>query len=155
MKRIVTIVAVGLLLAAVSLQAQETQLVSQENVSTNRIQKQHNYTQFQKTQMKASEASILAAMNSQSVGLQQTAMQTLRDLEQLDPDYPFGSLIAPLGEKLLSEQTDPTVRVLAALALDELHSNAGDAIIRAVAEKSQNPDVQNLCRALLVRSDLK
>jgi hypothetical protein len=147
MNRIMTILAVGLMLFAVSLQAQESK-------STKRIERQHTYTQFQKSQMKSSEASLLAAMNSESVGLQQSAIQSLRDLEQLAPEYPFSTLIGPLEQKLKNEQADQTVRMLAALALDELHSDAGDAVIKSMAEKSENKSVLDLCNALLVRSNV-
>jgi hypothetical protein len=71
------------------------------------------------------------------------------------PQYPFQASLAPLGKKLKDEKADPTVRCLAALALDELHSNAGDAVIRDVAGSSQDKGLQTLCNALLVRSDYK
>ena len=142
------ILAAGLLLVAVSVQAQE-------GMSTTRIERQHKFTHFQKGQMKQTETSILAAIQSETVGMQQTAIQTLRDLEQLAPTYPFSSLIAPLTEKLKSEQSDRVVRRLAALALDELHSEAGDAAIRDVAEKCDDTGLQTLCKALLIRSTIE
>jgi hypothetical protein len=148
MRRSLMILAGGLLLVAVSVQAQDSK-------STTRIERQHKFTHFQKEKMKQSEASILAAIQSQTVGMQQTAIQTLRELEQLAPTYPFSSLIAPLTGTLKSEQTDPVVRRLAALALDELHSEAGDAAIKSVAERSDDTGLQTLCKALLVRSSME
>jgi len=148
MKRRTMILAVGLLLVALSVQAQEGK-------STTRVERQHKYTHFQKGKMKQTESSILAAIENESVGMQQTAVQALRDLEQMVPDYPFSSLITPLSNKLQSAQTDPVVRKLAALALDELHSDAGDAAIRAMAEKCDDKGLQSLCEALLVRSNLE
>lgn len=148
MKRLLTIVTAGLLFGALSLQAQD-------GGSTNRIDRQHQYTGFQKGQMKQSESSILAALDGTSVGMQRSAIQTVRDLAQMVPDYPFSSLIAPLAAKLKDETVDPVVRRLAALALDELHSDAGDAVIRDVAEKCDDKGLQLLCEALLVRSNLK
>jgi len=140
--------AVGLLLATVLVQAQETK-------STTRLQRQHKYTEFQKKQMKQTEASILAGIQGESVGMQQGAIQALRELAQIAADYPFSSLITPLEGKLTNTQSDRTVRMLAALALDELHSDAGDAVIKSVAEKSEDESLQTLCKALLVRSELK
>jgi hypothetical protein len=140
--------AVGLLLATVLVQAQETK-------STTRLQRQHKYTEFQKKQMKQTEASILAGIQGESVGMQQGAIQALRELAQIAGDYPFSSLIIPLEGKLTNTQSDRTVRMLAALALDELHSDAGDAVIKSVAEKSEDEGLQALCKALLVRSELK
>jgi hypothetical protein len=93
MIRVMMFLAVGLLLVAVSVQAQETK-------STSRVEQQHKYTHFQKGQMKQSEASLLAAIESPSTGLQQTAIQSMRDLEQMDTAYPFSSMIGPLSEKL-------------------------------------------------------
>jgi hypothetical protein len=142
------LLAVGLLLVAVSVQAQETK-------STSRVEQQHKYTHFQKGQMKQSEASLLAAIESPSTGLQQTAIQSMRDLEQMDTAYPFSSLIGPLSEKLKNEKADKVVRMLAALALDELHSDAGDAAIRSVAENSTDTGLQTLCQALQVRSNME
>lgn len=50
---------------------------------------------------------------------------------------------------LKNERVDPTSRMLTALALDELHSDAGDLVVKAVAEKCDDSGVQNLCKALL------
>lgn len=148
MRQRVMFLAVGLLLATVLVQAQETK-------STTRLQRQHKYTEFQKKQMKQTEASILAGIQGESVGMQQGAIQALRELAQIAGDYPFSSLIIPLEGKLTNTQSDRTVRMLAALALDELHSDAGDAVIKSVAEKSEDEGLQALCKALLVRSELK
>jgi len=52
----------------------------------------------------------------------------------------------------LKESTsDPIARRLAALALDELHSDAGDAVIKNVADMSDDIGLQTLCQALLVK----
>lgn len=147
MIRRMTIFAIGFLLVAASVQAQTDK-------SSTRIERQHKYTHFQKGQMKQTEASILNAIEGESASVQQASIQTLRDLEQLVPDYPFASLITPLAKLLKGEQTDRVVRSLAALALDELHSEAGDKAIKDVAEKCDDKGVQSLCEALLVRSNL-
>lgn len=149
MKRTITILTLGLLLAAISVQAQETN-------PTTRLERQHTkYTHFQKGQMKQTEASLLAAITSESVSMQQSAIQAVRDLEELVADYPFNSLVAPLADKLRRPNTDQVTRQLAALALDELHSDAGDAVIKEVAANSNDKSLQTLCRALLVRSNIQ
>jgi hypothetical protein len=79
-------------------------------------------------------------------------VQTIRELEQLYPTYPFKASIQPLVAKLKDESADRVVRLLSALALDELHSDAGDATIREVAASTKDKDLQVLCNALLVRS---
>ena len=101
------------------------------------------------------EVNLLKTLETGSPTMQAQAVQTMRELAQMFPSYPFKSLIAPLGAKLKDEKADGTVRLLAALALDELHSDAGDAIIKDVAGFSQDKGLQTLCTALMVRSQYK
>jgi hypothetical protein len=129
-----------------------TTVPAQEGKSTSRLQKQHKQTHFMKGNLKQSEASILLSLNGQSVGAQQSAIQTLRDMEQLFPEYPFASIITPLGTILKDAISDPISRRLAALALDELHSDAGDAVIKDVADRCDDKGLQTLCQALLVKN---
>ena len=127
---------------------------AQEGKSSSRLEKQHKTTHFMKGQLKQTEASLLTSVTGTSVEAQRAAIQTLRDLEQLFPEYPFTSIISPLETILKGETSDPIARRLAALALDELHSDAGDAVIKDVSEKSDDLGLQSLCQALLVK-DLK
>jgi hypothetical protein len=133
---------------AVALVVLCTIATAQESMSTTRFQKQHKQTHFMKENLKQSEASILLSLNGQIVGSQQTAIQTARDLEQLFPDYPFSSLIEPLGRILKSETSDSIARRLAALALNELHSDAADAVVKGVADRCDDKGLQTLCQAL-------
>ena len=144
-----------LLLLVASLFLVGPPLRAQETMSTTRIERQHNFSHFQKEHMLQTEESLLDAITSKSVGLQQTAIQTMRELEQLDTSYPFSSLIAPLVVKLKDEKADKVVRTLSALALDELHSDAGDQAIKTIADNGPDKDLQTLCAALLVRSNLE
>jgi hypothetical protein len=129
-----------------------TVVQAQEGKSTTRIEKQHKPTRFMKEHLKQSEASILLSLQGTSVRAQQTAIQTLRDLEQVFPEYPFSSTLIPLETLLKDKKADSVVRVLAALALDELHSDTGDAVIKEVADLYDDGGLQNLCQALLVNS---
>jgi hypothetical protein len=70
----------------------------------------------------------------------------------LFPEYPFSTIITPLETILKESTSDPIARRLAALALDELHSDAGDAIIKNVADMSDDKGLQTLCQALLVKN---
>ncbi len=117
---------------------------------TSRIEKQHRATVFMRSHLTQTEDLILRALKSpfENEGLN-GPLQTLRDLEQLFPDYPFEKLIGPLDEILKNEKADPKSRMLAALALDELHSDAGDIIIKNIADKLENSEVKTLCNALL------
>jgi len=64
-------------------------------------------------------------------------------------------MLAPVEATMKDEKSDSIVRILAALALDELHSDAADAIIREVAGSTKDNGLQTLCNALRVRSQYK
>lgn len=157
MKRAVLSLALTLaVVATMAAQTQEYNLKptsqSEKGTSTTRIEKQHPPSASLKKRLKQTEKSILAALEGNSLSQQQTAIQTLRDLEQIFPEYPFEAMIAPLGKLLRDEKADLLSRTLAALALDELHSPAGDAVIQEVAGSSGNEGLRTLCTALLVRT---
>jgi hypothetical protein len=145
MKRVPLVLVLALFVLGTSVQAQEQR-------STTRIEKQHEQTASLKKQLKQTEESVLEALQGDNRGNQRAALQTLRDLEQIFPVYPFSKLLEPLGDLLKDENADPVARKLAALALDELHSDAGDAMIREVAGGSDDEGLQSLCQALLVGS---
>ncbi len=145
MNRGVVVLVVGFLVLAMSASAQE-------KISTTRIERQHKLTRFQRGHMKDSEESLRAAIESPRVELQETGIQAVRDLEQLDTHYKFTLLISPLSEKLKDLNASENVRMLAALALDELHSDVGDAAIQSIAHNSPDPGLKSLCNALLIQS---
>lgn len=149
MSRNIMIAIIGFLFFfAVSAQAQG-------NKSTARIEKQHNLSQFQNGQMEHSEASILQGLQSNSPRMQQTSVQSLRELMQIAPEYSFSTLVVPLENILKNEQADRKSRWLSALALDELHSDAGDTAIRAMSANSNDKGLQTLCQALMIRSNIE
>jgi hypothetical protein len=137
---------------AVALLALYIMAPAQEVKSTTRLEKQHKTTHFMKSHLKESELNLVATVQGKSVESQRGAIQTLRDMEQLFPEYPFASIITPLETILKDETSDSIARRLAALALDELHSDAGDAVIKDVADKSDDKGLQTLCQALLVKN---
>jgi len=141
-----------LLSLAVALIALYTMAPAQEVKSTTRLEKQHKTTHFMKAHLKESELNLVTTVKGKSVEAQRGAIQTLRDMEQLFPEYPFTSIIAPLETILKDETSDSIARRLAALALDELHSDAGDAVIKDVADRSDDKGLQTLCQALLVKN---
>jgi hypothetical protein len=148
MKRVIASLATALVLLGVIAQGQE-------NLSTTRVEKQHKASPFVTQHMKQIEETIRQALEGNIPGVQQSAVQTLRELEQMYPKYSFSSLVKPLGDKLQDSRSDRVVRRLAALALDELHSEAGDAAIKSVGNGSDDEGLQTLCQALLVRSNNK
>lgn len=145
MKKVLLLLA-GLAVLAIGAQAQQKK-------STNRLEAQHHYnTRWLEQHLGQSEESIVTALGSESPSMQATAVQTVRELEQLFPQYPFSKLIDPLGGKLKDERSDSVVRKLAALALDELHSDAGETAIKGTAEACKDEGVRTLCQALQVKS---
>ena len=106
-------------------------------------------------QLPQHEATLISTLASGNATMQAQAVQTIRDLEQMFPKYSFKASLEPLTAKLKDEKADGTVRMLAALAMDELHSDAGDAVIWNVAGSTQNKALEMLCNALLVRSQYK
>jgi hypothetical protein len=145
MKRIFIFLMLASVVVFTTLQAQ--------TLSTSRLEKQRGPTRFQEKHLKQSEASLLLALDSTWQGDQQAALQTVRYLEQMFPSYSFSSLIKPLDRILRDETADPIARRLAALALDELHSDAGDAVIEAVGITCSDTGLRTLCKALQVGSD--
>ena len=148
MKRMLVVSAIALMMCASALQAQDS-------LSTTRIEAQHKATRSLGKRLAQSEETLLSGLKSENPIVQAQALQTIRDLEQLFPKYPFKASLAPLAAKLKDENADGVVRLLAALVLDELHSEAGDAVIADVASSSQDKGLQNLCKALLVRSQYR
>ena len=145
MKRMLFVSLLALMVCATAVQAQDS-------LSTTRIEAQHKATKSLGKRLAQTEEALLIALKSANPTVQAQALQTIRDLEQLYPEYPFKASLAPLSATLNDEKADGVVRLLAALALDELHSEAGDAVISGVASSSQDKSLQTLCKALLVRS---
>jgi chorismate-pyruvate lyase len=144
MKRMLFVSAMALMVCAISVQAQDS-------ISTTRVELQHEATRSMGKRLAQHEQNLLKSLENENPVVQAQAVQTIRELEQMFPKYPFSASLAPLGAKLKDEKADGVVRRLAALALDEHHSDAGDAIIRDVATSTQDVGLQTLCNALLVR----
>ena len=145
----------NLLLSAIALVVFVTALQAQETKSTTRFETQHKFSSSMAKRVPEYETNLLKTFETGNPTMQAQAVQAMRDLEQLAPQYSFESLIDPLGKALKDEKTDRIVRRLAALALDELHSDAGDAVIKDVASSCDDKGLQTLCQALLVKSQYK
>jgi hypothetical protein len=128
---------------------------AQDAPSTTRLESQHKPTSSMASHLAQYELNILKTLDSGNAAAQAQAVQTLRELEQMFPKYPFEQSLAPLEAKLKDEKADPIVRHLVALALDELHSDGGDSVIKDVAATCQDKGLQTLCNALLVKSTYK
>lgn len=148
MTRTILLSGLALLLLAAGVQAQET-------MSATRIEAQHKPPSSMTAHVSQYETNLVKMLDNENVTVQAQAVQTIRDLEQMFPKYAFKLSLAPLEKKLKDENADVTVRLLSALALDELHSDAGDAVIKDMANASPNKGLQALCVSLLVRSQYK
>jgi hypothetical protein len=144
---------IALLVAALLLMAPA--LRAQDNLSTTRFEAQHKITPHMAEHLPQTEATIIGILKTGSPSAQAQAVQTIRDLEQMFPKYRFTDLLDPLAKKLKDDHADMAVRDLSALALDELHSDAGDAVIREVARSSGDDGLKTLCKALQFGSTLE
>jgi hypothetical protein len=116
-----------------------------------RFTKQHN-SYFVKEHLDQSVHMILQALQNQNPAYVSSAVQTIREIEQVFPDEPFTSFVSPLSNILKNEKSETSTRVLSAIALDELHSNTGDKVIYTVAKNTSDPTVKNICTALAIES---
>ena len=146
MNRLFISSVVAVALCAAGSQAQVTE-------STTRVERQHKNLHRMEKKLDQIQAQLIDVLRTGTPVVQAQAIQTIRELEQMFPTYSFDSMLLPLTKKLRDDNADSVVRLLAALALDELHSDAGDAAVRDVAESSHEEGVRKLCEALLVRSD--
>jgi hypothetical protein len=142
MKRVLIYLALALAVVGTAVHAQ--------NAGISRLEKQHGPTRFEKNHLKQAEATLLLSLDSTWKGDQTAAIQDVRYLAELFPAYPFPLLIEPLGKILRNKNADPIARRLAALALDDLHSDSGDAIIHEVANTPDDKGLAVLCKALQV-----
>lgn len=98
--------------------------------------------------LEQSKMSLVKALESNSTGLQATAAQTVRELKALIPDESFSSLVIPLMRIVKNEDAASESRILAALALHELHSERGDFAIKGESKNTGDKRFQYICSAL-------
>jgi hypothetical protein len=130
-------------------------LMAQDRVSNTRFERQHKISRFMKEHLPQTEVSLLISINGKIASAQQAALQTLRELERVFPEYPFDTMLVSLEVLLKDPTADRLSRTLAALALEDLHSDAGDAIITDTANACEDKELQTLCSALMVKSNFK
>ena len=148
MKHFLVVMLVAVVLLSTATQAQDSP-------SSMRVTSQHKIPKHMPEQLPQTEQNTVSTLKDGNLSAQCQALQNVRELEQMFPEYPFTKLLAPLEGIVKDEHADNKMRMLAALALDELHSDAGDQIIQQVASAPGDASVQTLCSALLVRSDNK
>lgn len=116
-----------------------------------RYLKQHK-SYFLKEHLQQTEDMLLQALYTESVDMKPSAVQTIRELEEIFPTESFSLFIKPLSDLIQDENAEIQVRILSALALDKLHSDKGDKIIYDVARNTANESLKNICSALAIES---
>jgi hypothetical protein len=116
-----------------------------------RFLKQHK-SAIVKDQLETTEGMIGKALGNDSTDMKISAVQTIRELEEIFPTEPFNSFIEPLCSIIRDEKSGTHLRILSALALDELHSDLGDKAIFEVSKNAADESVKNVCIALATES---
>jgi len=91
------------------------------------------------------EQNIVNALQSEIPGMQADAAQLVRDLTSTRPDQSFSSCVVPLMSLLKNEEGDSGVRILAALALDQLDSPKGHFAVARTASYTSDTRLQYVC----------
>ncbi len=100
---------------------------------------------FKNATIEATERSLVMALESESPGLQTSAALTVRELKELMPDRSFSCLVIPLMRIVKTEEADGCSRVIAAIALHELHSAIGDYAIKCAAKSCECDKMKRIC----------
>ncbi len=100
---------------------------------------------FTRATVDQTEESLVMALQSNSLGLQTSAAQTIRDLKSLFPERSFSRFIIPLMRIVKDQDAEACSRVVAALALHELHSARGDFAIQREARFTDCPKMRHIC----------
>ncbi|MCU7497450.1 MAG: hypothetical protein HF314_17765 [Ignavibacteria bacterium] len=116
--------------------------------ANSRFQKQHNITTFMKSHLTSSIEMTARALENKEFNMKVSALQTIRQLEQLFPEESFSRLIEPLATIINDKNTETETRILAAITLDQLHTDKGDEAIFLIGQNCENSTVKNLCQAI-------
>lgn len=143
MKRVIFLFVTLVLIMSASDYAQE--------LST-RFEKQH-HLKYLKSHLPQIEENILKSFESNNSGILASSAMTVRQLEQIFPEEKFSSFIDPLTKIVQDEKEETQTRLLAALALDLLHSDKGDESIYYVAKYTNNNSVKDPCNCLSIESN--
>jgi hypothetical protein len=140
MSRIFLSILFGVLLIAVSVQAQS---------DITRFQKQHN-TKFNKKNLPRTQATLIDIIEVDRSEKAASALQTLRELELIFPDESFDIMLEPLIKIVKNENAEDATRILALFALENLHSDIGDTAIMELKNSTSNKTISEICAAMAV-----
>lgn len=100
---------------------------------------------FKNSTLEQTEKSLVRALESNSPGMHASAAQTIRELKTLMPAESFSCFVVPLMRIVKDEHAERCTRILAALALHDLHSARGDFAIARTALFTDCPRLKQLC----------
>ena len=136
MKRIVIYAAVALTMAAITVSAHPS--------SPARVV--HDLARI--------EENLLRALNnSKSRSMQESAAQLVIQLETLVPGESLDAFTTPLVTIVNDEGAGTQTRLVAAIALDGLHSEVGNGVLSQLARSSDDRSLVQLCSALVARNE--
>jgi hypothetical protein len=140
MPRFFSSLLLWLFFLAVSIQAQS---------DITRFQKQHR-TNFNKKNLKSMQEMLVKSLESGNSSMVASATQTLRELLQIFPEESFSSLLDPLINIMMDENSTTSARILALFAIESLHSDAGDAAIKNLQNSTTTETLREICDAMFV-----
>ena len=85
------------------------------------------------------------ALESESPGLQTSAAITIRELKMMMPERSFSCFVIPLMRIVKTEEADRCSRVIAAIALHDLHSEMGDFAIARASKFCDCDKMKHIC----------
>jgi hypothetical protein len=100
---------------------------------------------FKNATIEATEKSLVMALESESPGLQTSAAATIRELKAMMPERSFSCFVIPLMRIVKLDDGDACSRVIAAIALHELHSAIGDYAIKRAAKFAECSKLKRIC----------
>lgn len=136
MKRTMVVLALSLALIAGRATAQDTAAPS--------------FDPNNKVRVDQTKKSLVIALESESPGLQATAAETVRELKALLPEESFSVFVIPLMRIVKNGDAQIEARIMAALALSDLHSDRGDYAIRMEAKNCESCRLGYILGALAV-----
>ncbi len=100
---------------------------------------------FKNATIESTEQSLVIALESESPGLQSSAAATVRELKAMMPDRSFSCFVIPLMRIVKTDDAEACTRVVAAIALHELHSTIGDYAIKRAAAFTECSKMKRIC----------
>ena len=91
------------------------------------------------------EVNLVNALQSGIPGMQADASQIVRDINSMRPEQNFPKTVIPLMAILKNEEAESAVRILAALALNQLDSQKGYFAISRTASFTSDPRLKYVC----------